>query len=92
MWLSGIQNFKNVSIPFPQVHHVYLKSEQQLVDCIGFTKGRGCGGGFAEWAYDYLISGVGPETSAAYPYNFVSTFLLGQFVRLLSSFVFVLTF
>jgi|SRR5580658_9694849 hypothetical protein len=44
-------------------------SEQQLVDCAKATRNRGCDGGSPAGGLDYLLTGGGAESEAAYPYT-----------------------
>lgn len=80
MSLSGANNTK-IGYSLMKAHSTMYDtcySEQQLVDCIGFFKGRGCSGGWTEAAYDYLISSpFGSQTSAGYPYDFPLTSSFG---------------
>ena len=43
-----------------------------MVDCVDVFRGKGCGGGYTEWAFDYIKSSSGVETSADYPYQLIT--------------------
>ncbi|KAF4353196.1 hypothetical protein F8388_014664 [Cannabis sativa] len=42
-------------------------SEQQLVDCV--SKNEGCGGGWMEYAFEYIVQNQGITTETNYPYQ-----------------------
>ncbi|KAL9269857.1 Senescence-specific cysteine protease SAG39-like protein, partial [Drosera capensis] len=46
----------------------YDLSEQQIVDCDRYGRDKGCSGGYATGAYDWIINNGGVTTESAYPY------------------------
>ena len=44
-------------------------SEQELVDCSGYTGNGGCAGGWMYWAYDYVMDHDGLALEEEYPYH-----------------------
>lgn len=42
-------------------------SEQQLVDCD--SRDQGCGGGYMDYAFDYIVQNKGLTTETNYPYQ-----------------------
>jgi len=48
-------------------HGLVSLSEQQIVDCC--KQGYGCGGGWMDWAFAYVVSQGGIDTEASYPYT-----------------------
>ncbi|CAK8535266.1 unnamed protein product [Lathyrus sativus] len=44
-------------------------SEQELVDCVKTNRTYGCGGGYAEDAYEFIVKKGGITSEAKYPYK-----------------------
>ncbi|XP_039169668.1 ervatamin-B-like [Eucalyptus grandis] len=57
--VEGIVGITNGTLP--------VLSEQQLVDCV--TTNFGCGGGYLEYAFEYIIQNQGIASEDSYPYE-----------------------
>ncbi|XP_015276074.1 PREDICTED: cathepsin L1-like [Gekko japonicus] len=53
---------------FKVTKHLVSLSEQNLIDCSGKFRNRGCGGGNASWAFLYVQHNKGINSEKTYPY------------------------
>lgn len=65
---SAIAALESSSAIHGKEHKLHNFSEQELVDCSGDYGNMGCGGGFMDNAFKYLMK-YGAEGEKSYPYN-----------------------